>query len=157
MGVPDDGMAPASPDPQDLARRAAEAMWAEDTACRSLDMSIEDVRPGKAVLAMAIKAHMVNGHGICHGGYIFLLADSAFAYACNSHNQRAVAQHCMVTYLKPGRLGDRLLAVAVERTREGRNGICDVTVTRADGTKIAEFRGFSRTIEGTLAAEQPQG
>ena len=144
---------PTPSDPQDLARRAAEAMWADDKASQSLGMSLEDIRPGKAVLAMRITDTMVNGHGICHGGFIFTLADSAFAFACNSHNQRAVAQHCMVSYLQPARLGDRLLAVATERTKEGRNGMCDVTVTRADGTRIAEFRGFSRTIEGTLVGE----
>ena len=93
---------------------------------------------------------MVNGHSICHGGYIFSLADSAFAFACNTYNQRTVAQHCAVTFLTRRELGDKLVARAVERQRSGRSGIYDVTVTREEGNVIAEFRGHSRTIEGEL-------
>ena len=92
----------------------------------------------------------VNGHNICHGGFIFTLSDSAFAFACNTYNQRTVAQHCAVTFLVAGKLGDRLTARATERHRAGRSGIYDITVTRQDGTVIAEFRGHSRTIEGEL-------
>jgi acyl-CoA thioesterase len=99
---------------------------------------------------MTVTDRMVNGHDLCHGGFIFTLADSAFAFACNTYNQRTVAQHCAVTFLTPGRLGDRLTARAVEVSRRGRSGIYDITVTRADGTVIAEFRGHSRTIEGEL-------
>jgi acyl-CoA thioesterase len=133
-----------------LARRCAEAMWADDTATQALGMEIVEVGAGRAVMAMTVAPAMVNGHGLGHGGYIFTLADSAFAFACNSYNQRSVAQHCSITYIAAARLGDRLTARAVERSRAGRSGIYDVTVTREDGTVIAEFRGHSRTIEGTL-------
>ena len=95
-----------------LARRCAEAMWADDAASQRLGMKIEAVGPGTAVLAMAVTGDMVNGHGTCHGGFIFALADSAFAFACNSHNQRTVAQHCAITFLAPARRGDVLTATA---------------------------------------------
>lgn len=134
-----------------VARRSADAMWADDRACQALGMELIEVGPGRATVAFTVGAAMVNGHGICHGGYIFTLADSAFAYACNSYNERTVAQHCAVTFLKPAKLGDRLVAEGVERQRSGRSGIYDVTVRRsADGAPIAEFRGHSRRIEGAL-------
>ncbi|MCZ7657580.1 MAG: hydroxyphenylacetyl-CoA thioesterase PaaI [Xanthobacteraceae bacterium] len=132
------------------ARACAEAMWAEDSASRGLGMRLLAVAPGCADLAMTVTETMVNGHRICHGGFIFTLADSAFAYACNTHDQRTVAQHCAVTFLAPGSLGDVLTARAVERQRVGRSGIYDITVTRQDGAVIAEFRGHSRTIEGAV-------
>ena len=133
-----------------LAKRCADAMWADDRASRALGIEIADVGPGRATLNMTITETMTNGHGMCHGGFIFLLADSTFAFACNAYNQRAVAQHCNVTFLRPARQGDRLTAECVERTRVGRSGIYDVSVRIADGTLVAEFRGHSRTIEGTL-------
>ncbi len=133
-----------------LARRCAEAMWDDDTASRSLGMALLDVQPGRATVAMTVTDRMVNGHGLCHGGYIFTLADSAFAFACNTYNQRTVAHHCSVTFIRPSRLGDRLLATAVERSRTDRSGIYDITVTTGDGGSVAEFRGHSRTIDGTL-------
>lgn len=136
--------------PQQLAQACAEAMWAEDKASQGLGMEIVDVGPGKAAISMTIDERMVNGHGICHGGYIFTLADSAFAFACNSWNQSTVASHCAVSFLRPARLGERLTASAVERYREGRSGITDVTVTNEAGETVAEFRGNSRTIAGTL-------
>jgi len=136
-----------------LARACADAMWADDKASQGLGMEIVEVGPGRAVLAMTVRPDMVNGHGLCHGGLIFSLADSAFAFACNSHNQSTVASHCAVSYLKPGRLGERLTATAQERWREGRSGITDVTVTNPAGEVIAEFRGNSRTIRGTLIPE----
>lgn len=136
--------------PEALARACAEAMWADDAATRGLDMSLDEIGPGRAVLSMTVTDRMVNGHGLCHGGYIFTLADSAFAFACNTHDQVTVAQACQVTYVTPGRLGDRLTARAVERQRFGRSGITDVTVSRRDGTVVAEFRGNSRTLKGTL-------
>jgi len=135
-----------------LARRCADAMWAEDTATQALGMELSGVAAGQATMAMTVAPHMVNGHGLCHGGYIFMLADSAFAFACNGYNQRTVAQHCTITFLTSARLGDRLSARAVERARTGRSGIYDITVTRPDGTTVAEFRGHSRTIEGVLLA-----
>ena len=133
-------------DPDALARACADAMWAEDRASTGLGMRLDDVGPGRARLSMPVTDTMVNGHGICHGGFIFALADSALAFASNSHGERAVAQHCNITYLRPARLGDRLHADAIERTRAGRSAICDVQVTLGDGTVIAELRGTARTI-----------
>ena len=143
--------------PQELAEACAQAMWAEDQASQGLGMVIERVSPGEAVISMKIRADMANGHGICHGGFIFTLADSAFAFACNTYNQRTVAQHCAVTFLQPGRRGDTLTAHAVERSRTGRSGIYDVTVRDSQGEVVAEFRGHSRTIAGTLLAPGTDG
>jgi acyl-CoA thioesterase len=140
-------------DAAEIAQACADAMWAEDKASRAMGMQIEKVGPGFAVLSMSVGADMVNGHGLCHGGYIFALADSALAFACNSHNQRHVAQHCQIAYLAPGRLGMRLLAEARERYRGERSGIYDVTVRSEAGETIAEFRGHSRSIPGALVAE----
>ncbi|WP_262027361.1 hydroxyphenylacetyl-CoA thioesterase PaaI [Microvirga sp. Mcv34] len=139
-----------------LAAACAEAMWAEDQASQGLGMVIERVSPGEAILSMTIRPDMTNGHGICHGGFIFTLADSAFAFACNTYDQRTVAQHCALTFLKPSRRGDRLTAHAVERNRSGRSGIYDVTVRDGKGEVVAEFRGHSRTIAGTLLGSDPQ-
>ena len=137
-------------DPAAIAQQSAAAMWAEDKASRALGMKIEKVAPGLAVLSMSVGINMVNGHGLCHGGYIFTLADSAFAFACNSHSQRHLAQHCQITYLAPGRLGMRLIAAARVRHRGDRNGVYDVTVKSDAGETIAEFRGHSRAIPGTF-------
>ena len=134
----------------DIARRSADAMWAEDRATQHLGMRIDDIAPGKAVLSMTVNDTMVNGHGFCHGGYIFTLADSAFAFACNSYGQRNVAQQCQITYVAPGKLGMRLTATAVERHKAERSGIYDITVRDETGCVIAEFRGHSRSIPGTL-------
>jgi acyl-CoA thioesterase len=134
-------------DPDDVARACADAMWASDAASRGLGMELVDIGPGYATLAMPITAAMTNGHETAHGGFIFALADSAFAFACNSRGDRAVAQHCAITYLRPGRLGDRLVANAHEVAREGRSGIYDVNVSVGEET-VAEFRGHSRTIGG---------
>jgi len=144
--------------PDDLARACAEAMWKEDDASQGLGMEIIRVAPGEAVLTMTVTPQMVNGHGIAHGGFIFLLADSAFAFACNSHNERAVAAQCNISFIKPGKLGDRLVATAWEISKTGRSGIYDVRVT-VDDTAIAELRGHSRTIGGTWvpAADSPAG
>jgi acyl-CoA thioesterase len=133
-----------------IARKSAEAMWADDRASQALGMQILDVGPGHARLAMTIAEHMTNGHGSCHGGLIFTLADSAFAFACNSHGQRSVAQHCSVTFVAPAKRGMRLTAEARERQRGERSGIYDVTVRDEKGTVIAEFRGHSRTLPGSL-------
>ncbi len=133
-----------------LARACADAMWADDAASRGLGMELVAVEPGRAVLSLTVTETMVNGHKICHGGFIFTLADSAFAFACNTYNQRTVAQHCAITFVAAGRLGDRLTARAAERQRAGRSGIYDITVTRGDGSVVAEFRGHSRTIEGNI-------
>jgi acyl-CoA thioesterase len=133
--------------PDDLARACAEAMWKEDDASKGLGMDILQIKPGEATLTMTVKPHMVNGQGIAHGGFIFLLADSAFAFACNTHNERAVAAQCNISFIRPGKLGDRLIAVAREISRTGRSGIYDVRVS-VDDTTIAELRGHSRTVSG---------
>ena len=137
-----------------LARRCADAMWAQDRASQGLGMEILDIAPGRATLAMTITAAMTNGHGMCHGGLIFTLADSAFAFACNTYDQKTVAQHCSVTFIRPAILGDRLTARASERSRSGRSGIYDISVATADGKIVAEFRGHSRTIEGRILEDR---
>lgn len=141
------------PDPTDLARRAAAAMWADDRASPGLGMSLDAVGPGSATISMTVGASMVNGLDICHGGLIFTLADSAMAFASNSHNQRSVAQTAEIVFLAPARLGTRLVATATERHRAGRTGIYDVAVKVASGETIAEFRGMTRTIPGKLVEE----
>jgi acyl-CoA thioesterase len=138
--------------PEETARRSAEAMWAGDNASQALGMRIVDVAPGRARLEMAVREDMVNGHGIGHGGLTFTLADSAFAFACNSYNRSTVAQACEIRFLAPTRLGDVLVAEAVERCREGRDGVYDITV-RCGETVVAEFVGRSKEIRGTLFAE----
>jgi acyl-CoA thioesterase len=140
-------------DPAVLARACAHAMWAEDSASQGLGMRLEDVGPGRARLSLSVTDSMVNGHGICHGGFIFALADSAMAFACNSYGEHAVAQHCAITFVRPGRLGEKLTAEAVERTRSGRSAMYDVRVCDATGKTVAEFRGHSRTTGGRFFAE----
>ena len=134
--------------PDDLARACAEAMWKQDDASTGLGMEIVEIRSGQATLKMTVKPHMVNGQRIAHGGFIFTLADSAFAFACNTHNERVVAAEGNITFIRPGKLGDVLVAKAREISRSGRSGIYDVSVT-ANDVVIAEFRGHSRTIGGT--------
>jgi acyl-CoA thioesterase len=138
--------------PQELAEACARAMWNDDSASQRLDMTLDHIAPGEATLSMTITEAMSNGHGNCHGGYIFTLADSAFAFACNSYNQLAVAQHCSITYLQPGRIGDRLTASAKEVSRRGRSGIYDIRIANQAGEHVAEFRGHSRTVKGTHLA-----
>jgi acyl-CoA thioesterase len=145
-----DAKAKLSPD--DIARASAEAMWKEDNASRGLGMQLLEVGPGQATLSMTVQPHMANGHGIAHGGFIFTLADSAFAFACNSHNDKAVAAQGSISFIRPGKRGDVLVAVARELSRSGRSGIYDVRVT-ADREVIAEFRGHSRAIAGTWLSQ----
>ena len=140
--------------PKERAERAAAAMWAGDAASKWAGMEITHIDEGTATLEMTVAAHHCNGHGICHGGVIFMLADSAFAFACNSRNQSTVAQHNLISFVAPGRQGDRLRAVAREVSLTGRSGIYDVTVTRQDGRVVAEFRGMSRAIPGRLFEEE---
>lgn len=135
--------------PQEVAQASATAMWSEDHASRGLGMSIETVGPGTATLRMRVREDMVNGHGIGHGGLTFTLADSAFAFACNSYNRRTVAAGAEIRFRAPTRTGDELVAHAVERTREGRDGTYDVTVT-VDDTVVATFVGRSREIGGAF-------
>lgn len=135
--------------PQDLATASAEAMWRNDSASQQLGMRIDRIGPGTAELSMTVTDAMTNGHDTCHGGFIFALADSAFAFACNSYNQNTVAQHCSISYIAPAFAQDRLTATAREVSRAGRGGIYDVRVTNQNGAHIAEFRGHSRTVKGT--------
>lgn len=134
--------------PEERARRSAEAMWATDKASKWLGLSLDAVGPGTAEMSFAVEEHHCNGHLICHGGYIFTLADSAFAFACNSYNQVSVAQQNAITFCAPGQNGDRLIAKAVEVQRAGRSGVYDVTVTNQEGVTIAVMRGNSRTLKG---------
>jgi len=140
---------------QERADKSAAAMWENDNASKFIGMVIDAVSEGRATLSMQIETHHTNGHGICHGGYIFTLADSAFAFACNSRNQNTVAQNCTISFLAPGRLGDRLTATAEEIHLAGRSGIYDVSIVNQDKIKIAEFRGLSRSIKGQLFEEAP--
>ena len=135
--------------PQALAQACADRMWGGDAASRGLGMALDRVVPGAARLSMTVTAAMLNGHGTCHGGFIFTLADSAFAFACNTDGTASVASHCAVSFLRPARLGDRLVADAEQRHREGRSGIYDVRVTCGDAV-VAEFRGQSRTTGAKL-------
>jgi acyl-CoA thioesterase len=138
--------------PDEIATRSAAAMWADDRASQALGMEVRDVGPGRAVLSMTVRDDMVNGHGIGHGGLTFALADSAFAFACNSCNRTTVAAAAEIRFRAPTRLGDALVATAVERSREGRDGVYDVAVTVGD-TVVAEFTGRSREIGGGLWAD----
>jgi acyl-CoA thioesterase len=133
---------------EEIARRSADAMWARDDASKWLGANLDSVGPGTASLSMTVEKHHTNGHDICHGGFVFTLADSAFAFACNSYNQIAVAQHNTISFIAPGALGDRLTADAREISRTGRSGLYDVRVTNQDGRLIAEFRGASRVVKG---------
>ena len=136
-----------------LARACADAMWADDATSRELGLTLVSVEVGQAVLAMTVGPGMVNWHDTCHGGFVYLLADTAFGYACNSRNQRMVAQYCTISYLNPAKRGERLIAQATDRQLEGRSGIYDVSVKRADGTAIAEFRGHARAIAGSIVTD----
>lgn len=140
--------------PKERAQKAAAAMWSGDRASLWLGMSLDAVDEGTATLSLEVAEHHTNGHGACHGGVIFALADSAFAFACNSRNQATVAQHNTITYIAPGALGDRLTATAHEVSLSGRSGIYDVTVSNQTGALIAAFRGCSRTVAGTLFEEE---
>ena len=139
--------------PKERAEKSAAAMWADDHASKWAGMEITHVDEGAATLELTVTQHHCNGHGICHGGVTFMLADSAFAFACNSRNQATVAQSNSITYTAPGRLGDRLTADAREVSLTGRSGIYDVTVKNQDDLVIAEFRGLSRAIKGHLFEE----
>ncbi len=135
---------------EDLAQACAATMWADDHASRGLGMKLDHVAPHEARLSMLVTQAMVNGHGSCHGGFLFALADSAFAFACNTTNMRHVAAHCSVSYLQPARLGERLHATANLRAKVGRSGIYDVSIATEAGAIIAEFRGQSRSTGSTF-------
>jgi acyl-CoA thioesterase len=139
--------------PKERAEKSAQAMWSQDRASAWVGMAIDDVDEGFACLSLIVQEHHTNGLGICHGGITFSLADSAFAFACNSRNRATVAQHNTITFIGPAKLGDILTARAHEISLTGRSGIYDVTVTNQDNAKIAEFRGCSRAVRGTLSDE----
>lgn len=137
-------------DAQQLAEATAKSMLARDQATQTLGMRIDEVGPGYARLVMSIRPDMLNGHQTCHGGFIFALADSAFAFSCNSYNVNTVAAGCSIEYLAPGRLGDILTAEAKEQSRQGRSGVYDIKVSNQDGVTIALFRGKSHQIKGEV-------
>lgn len=147
--LPDD-----DPAMQALAERASQVMYANDQASRALGMSIDAVAPGYARLLMRVRPDMLNGHRTCHGGFIFALADSAFAFACNSRNQATVAAGCNIDYLRPGHEGDLLCAEARERVLIGKRGIYDITITNQTGEIVAIFQGRSHRIRGELIHPQ---
>lgn len=139
---------------QKIAEACAAAMWADDKASQGLGMAIESVTPGRAELSMSVREDMVNGHSICHGGFIFTLADSAFAFACNSENFNTVAAGVRIEFLAPAQLGDRLVAVACQVHQGKRTGVYDVQVNNQEGRKLAVFRGNSHRIGGALVNEE---
>ena len=136
-----------------LAKAAADVMWREDNASKWLGMQIEEVRPGYARLSMTVTPNMVNGHNLCHGGLIFTLADSTVAFACNSHNQRAVAAGASIEFIAPAFLGDVLTAEGIEQVFKGRTGVYDMKVTNQKNEVVALFRGKSATIKGLLVED----
>jgi acyl-CoA thioesterase len=127
-----------------LARACADAMWAADKASRALGIELDAIAPGGATARMTVSGEMVNGHDLCHGGYVFTLADTAFAFACNTYGEETLAAGADIVFVAPARAGDELVAEAREQRRFGRNGVYDVTVRRVDGDVVAEFRGRSR-------------
>ena len=139
--------------PKERAEKSADAMWSSDQASHWLGMSIVSVDEGQAVLSLTVEKHHCNGLGICHGGITFSLADSCFAFACNSRNQATVAHNNMITYTAAARVGDTLTATAREVSLTGRSGIYDVRVENQNGQTVAEMRGLSRSIKGQLFEE----
>lgn len=135
--------------PKTRAERSVAAMWANDDASKWAGMKVTNVDEGRAEVRLTVAENHTNGHDICHGGVIFMLADSAFAFACNSRNQVAVSQSANITFLAPGRLGDQLTATAQEVAVRGRSGVYDVVVANQEGEQIAQFRGLSRQIRGS--------
>jgi acyl-CoA thioesterase len=141
----------ATPEAQNLAERAAAALYERDRASQSLGMRIAGVRPGWARVTMAVREDMLNGHGLCHGGLVFALADSAFAFACNSYNESTVAAAASIDYLAAARAGDQLTAEAAQLWRTRRNGLYEITVTNQRGERIALFRGRSYRVDGQVS------
>ncbi len=139
---------PTDSDAQRLAERVRDGMLADDHATRMLGMQVTEVGPGRAVLQMAVRQDMLNGHAICHGGLITTLADSSFAFACNSYNELTVASGFTVDLLAPARLGDLLTATCLEVSKGGRTGVYDAEVRNQRGERIAIFRGRSHTARG---------
>ena len=136
---------------QQLAELAGRTMFGRDAASQALGMTLDAIGPGYARMSMTVRPDMLNGHGTAHGGYLFMLADSAFAFACNSHNVNTVGAGCSIEYLAPGRLGEVLVAEALEQALQGKTGVYDVTVSDGEGRRIALFRGKSHRVGGTVA------
>ena len=134
----------------ELARACVNAMYAKDMASQNIGITISEVRAGYARLHLLIKTEMLNGHSICHGGFIFTLADTAFACACNTRNQVNLAQKCSIQYKRPGKAGDQLTATAEHQFQDGRYGRCQVTVTNQDNNLIALFEGQSCQVMGRI-------
>ena len=134
--------------PLAIAQEVARLLWADDRASQALGMQLLEVRPGYARISMTVRRDMTNGHGMCHGGFMFLLADSTFAFACNSHNQKAVAASAEIHFLAPAQEGDVLTAEGQEQHLAGRSGVYDTRVTDQSGKLVALFRGKSATIKG---------
>ena len=131
------------------AQKVADLIWSHDEASRAAGMALEAIGPGHARLSMTVASHMANAQKLCHGGYIFMLADSAFGYACNTHNQRAVSAHASIQHLAPAYVSDRLTAEAREVERLTRRAVYDVRVVNQKGETVALFRGESSTVKGT--------
>lgn len=139
---------------EDLAQRVGQVMFAADVASKdTMGMVLVCCEPGRALMRMEVRESHLNGHKICHGGFIFTLADSTFAFACNSHNHVTVAAGCSIEFLKPGLLGDVLTCEGIEQMRQGRHGIYDMRVTNQRGEVVAMFRGKSAQIQGTVISE----
>lgn len=134
---------------QTIAERTAEIIQREDAVGRWLGMKLLEIRAGYARLSMRVTENMVNGQAVCHGGMMFLLADTAFGYACNTHNERALAASCSIDFLAPAQMGDELTAEAKEAAHAGRTRLYDVRITKRDGTLVALFRGRSATVRGS--------
>ncbi|MBQ0762474.1 hydroxyphenylacetyl-CoA thioesterase PaaI [Marinobacter psychrophilus] len=141
---------PNAQTPQQLAQSCADAMYQRDEASRNLGMEIAQVSPGKATVTMLVSSIMIQGHGSCHGGYLFTLADSAFAFACNSYNKATVASGCSIDYMLAAREGDLLTASAAEQSRGNRTGVYDITITNQNGHVVALFRGKSYQVRGEV-------
>lgn len=144
----------SEPQAKALAQACSEAMHANDHAAQAMGIEIVDVGPGYAKLQMTVRKDMLNGHNMSHGGFLFAMADTAFAHACNSYNRVTVASGCSIDYIAPGFEGDRLTAIATERQRKGRTGVYDVTVLNQNNEELAYFRGKSYQIKGTLVPEE---
>ena len=142
-------------DPQMLAQATAQHMYGQDKATQGLGITLVDIHPGHARMQMTVRSDMLNGHGMCHGGFIFTFADSSFAFACNSYNVQTVAAGCSIEFLAPAFEGEVLTASAEEQSKSGKTGIYDVVVTNADGKKIALMRGKSHQLKGEVIPTQP--
>lgn len=137
---------------QHLAEQITKVLYTQDRASQALGIRIDETRPGYARATMVVRADMTNGHRIAHGGLVFTLADTAFAFACNSHNESNVAASASIDFLAPSREGDELTAVATELWRSGRSGIYEITVTNQKGDRVALFRGRSARIAGQVVS-----